>query len=242
MTPEEPGRKLYLPPVTGPDDTCPLPLIQPPFAPAIPPARKPRRNWPWVVGVIVLLIYIIGGGGGKNSTSTVTTAEPPAPAAPPAAAAESPAPAAPPADLAPGFGDGTYVVGTDIVPGTYETTGPAAGGIGTCSWSRLKDTSGNLGSIIANDVQPDPTTVTISKADGAFVTAGCNNWHKVVSLDPRPPAGSALTSLRLPTAGRAQGARLPRGRSIIVVPPGSPASRKPGNDFRGNFDSIRATS
>jgi hypothetical protein len=191
MTPDEPGRKPYLPPVPGLDDTCPLPVIQPPSAPAIPPARKPRRNWPWIVGVIGLLLYIIGGGG-KSSTSTVTTAEPPAPAAPPAAALEPPAPAAPPAapaDLAPGFGDGTYVVGTDIVAGTYETTGPAAGGIGTCSWSRLKDTSGDFGSIIATDVRPGPTTVTISKTDGVFVTAGCSNWQKVVSLDPRPPAG-----------------------------------------------------
>lgn len=192
MTPEEPGRQPYLPPVTGPDDTCPLPLIQSPSAPATTPARKPRRIWPWVVGVIVLLLYIVGSGAEKNSTSTVTTAEPPAPAAPPAVALEPPAPVAPPAvpaELTPDFGDGTYVVGTNIVPGTYETTGPAAGGIGTCSWSRLKDTSGDFGSIIATDVRQGPTTVTISKTDGAFVTAGCNNWHKVVSLDPRPPGG-----------------------------------------------------
>jgi len=100
-----------------------------------------------------------------------------------------PAPPAVPAELTPDFGDGTYVVGTNIVPGTYETTGPAAGGIGTCSWSRLKDTSGDFGSIIATDVRQGPTAVTISKTDGAFVTAGCNNWHKVVSLDPRPPGG-----------------------------------------------------
>ena len=183
-----PGRQPYLPPVTGLDDTCPLPLIQLPTTPAAPPAAKPRQNWPWFVGGIVILLYIISGGGEKSATSTVTTAEPPATVAPPAAVAP-PAPLAHPADLAPAFGDGTYVVGTDIVPDTYETTGPAAGGIGMCSWSRLKDTSGNFDSIFANGVQQGPTTVTISKTDGAFKTAGCNPWQKVVSLDPRPPAG-----------------------------------------------------
>jgi hypothetical protein len=135
------------------------------------------------------LLYVIGiGRGGENSsTSTGTTAEPPAAVASPAPAA-SPAAPAPPADLAPAFPDGTYLIGTDILPDTYETTAPAAG-IGMCSWSRLKDTSGKFDSTIANGVQQGPTTVTISATDGAFKTAGCNPWQKVVSLDPRPPAG-----------------------------------------------------
>jgi hypothetical protein len=188
-----PGRQLYLPWVAALDDTCPLPVTQPPVTSGAPSGRKPRRNWPWVVSSTVLLLYVISivGGGEKSSTSTATTAEPPSSAAPPAAAAGPPAPAPPAAhaDLAPAFGDGTYVVGTDIVSGTYETTGPADGGFGVCSWSRLKDTSGNFGSIIATDVRQGPTTVTISKTDGAFVTAGCNPWQGVVSLDPRPPAG-----------------------------------------------------
>jgi hypothetical protein len=187
--------------VTGLDDTCPLPLIQPPSTPAVSPARKPRRNWPWVLGGIVLLLGIISlgivGGGQKNSTSTATTAEPPAaPAAPPAAPAEllaAPAEllAAPasPVNLATAFGDGTYVVGIDLVPGTYATTGPAVGGIGVCSWSRLKDTSGNVDSIITNDVQQGPTTVTITNTDGVFKTAGCTTWQEVISLDPQPATG-----------------------------------------------------
>jgi hypothetical protein len=179
-----PSRRPYPPSATGLEDTCPLPLILPASTPAVSPARKPWRNWPWVVGGIVLLLGIIGiiGGGQKRSTSTVTTAEPQAPAAPPAAPAS-------PANLATAFGDGIYVVGIDIVPGTYATTGVTAGGIGMCSWSRLKDTSGNFDSIIANDAQQGPTTVTITKTDGLFETAGCNTWQEVVSLDPQPAAG-----------------------------------------------------
>ena len=187
------------PSVTGLDDTCPLPLIQLYSPPAAPPAGKPRRTGPWAVGGIVLALLVIGiiAGGEKSSTSRVTTAEPPAAAAAPVPAAKPPAPATPPVALVPpvdlttttAFGDGTYIVGTDIVPGTYETTGPAAGGLGLCAWSRLKDTSGNFDSIIANDAQQGPTTVTISKTDGAFKTAGCNPWQEVVSLDPRPATG-----------------------------------------------------
>ena len=58
-----------------------------------------------------------------------------------------------------------------------------------CFWSRLKDTSGDFDSIIASEVQQGPTTVTISKTDGAFTTVGCNRWQEVGSLDPRPATG-----------------------------------------------------
>jgi hypothetical protein len=194
-----PGRRSCPPGVSGLEDTCPLPLIPPPVMPAVSPASKPRRSWPWVVGGIVLLLGILGivGGGQQSSTSTVTTAEPPAvPAAPPAAPAELlAAPAellaapAPPVTLASAFGEGTYVVGIGLFPGTYATTGLAVGGIGRCSWSRLKDTSGNLDSTIATDAQQGPTTVTITTTDGAFTTAGCTPWQEVSSLDPQPAPG-----------------------------------------------------
>jgi hypothetical protein len=92
-------------------------------------------------------------------------------------------------NLATVFGDGTYVVGIDLVPGTYATMGTAAGGIVRCSWSRLKDTSGNVDSIIANDAQQGPTTVTITTTDGVCETAGCTTWQEVNSLDPQPATG-----------------------------------------------------
>jgi hypothetical protein len=93
----------------------------------------------------------------------------------------APAPVAPPLPAGPAttFTDGTYVPGTDIVPGTYRTSGPAPGAIELCYWSRMKDTSGDFGAIIANDIAQGPSTVTIRTSDGAFKTSGCNVWQKI---------------------------------------------------------------
>jgi hypothetical protein len=75
------------------------------------------------------------------------------------------------------FTSGTYVVGTDIVAGTYKTTGSTSSL--PCYWARRKDTSGDFAAIIANGNPSGPTTVTISKSDGAFETSGCDTWQKV---------------------------------------------------------------
>jgi hypothetical protein len=48
-----------------------------------------------------------------------------------------------------------------------------------CSWQRLKDTSGAFEGFITGDAAQGPTTVTISRSDGAFKTSGCNTWQKV---------------------------------------------------------------
>jgi hypothetical protein len=88
-----------------------------------------------------------------------------------------PAPPALPAGLATTLGEGRFVVGTDIAPGTYRTTGPS--GRLDCYWERLKDTSGGTDSIIANNLGRGPATVTIDNSDGAFQTRWCNTWTKV---------------------------------------------------------------
>jgi len=76
--------------------------------------------------------------------------------------------------------DGTHVVGVDIEPGTYRTTGASEDSIGKmCSWSRRKDTSGEAGSVIAINIAKGPTTVTIKPSDGAFESRGCNAWTKL---------------------------------------------------------------
>jgi len=71
------------------------------------------------------------------------------------------------------FGDGTYVVGTDIEPGTYKAT-PS----GQCYWARLSSTA-DESDIIANHLASGPTTVTISNTDAAFLTNRCGAWTKV---------------------------------------------------------------
>lgn len=91
----------------------------------------------------------------------------------------TPQPTPPPTQSGPAssFGDGTFVVGTDVVAGTYKTTGSATSGL-PCYWARLKNTSGDFSAIIANGNPTGPTTVTISRSDGAFETSGCNQWRK----------------------------------------------------------------
>src|SRR5262249_1630682 len=51
------------------------------------------------------------------------------------------------------FGEGTFIVGTDIAPGTYKNTGDDG-----CYYARLSSFSGALGGIIANG---NPTGVAI---------------------------------------------------------------------------------
>jgi hypothetical protein len=98
--------------------------------------------------------------GGSSLAGSQTSAEPPAATGPVRS-----------------FGPGTYVVGTDIVAGTYKTTGSSSSV--PCYWARLRNTSGEFSAIIANGDPSGPTTVTISKSDGAFETSGCNTWQKV---------------------------------------------------------------
>jgi len=69
------------------------------------------------------------------------------------------------------FDDGTYLVNTDIQPGTYKSDGP-----GECYWARLSDASGSLDAIIANDISTGPAVVTIAASDVAFKSSGCGTW------------------------------------------------------------------
>ncbi|WP_116044486.1 hypothetical protein [Amycolatopsis palatopharyngis] len=91
----------------------------------------------------------------ETVTETVTTEPPP----PPGPKVE--------------FGPGTWEVGVDVQPGKYKTAGPD-GGL-PCYWARLKDTSGDLGSIINNSILEGPGTVTINKGE-LFETSGCQDW------------------------------------------------------------------
>jgi hypothetical protein len=66
--------------------------------------------------------------------------------------------------------DGTYQVGTDIVPGTYRASGGSS-----CYWARLRSLSTN--DIIDNNVSPGPQVVGILSTDAAFLTHDCGPWQ-----------------------------------------------------------------
>lgn len=142
----------------------------------------PKKKFPHKFAYIVAVLFSIGLGvaigqdveGGKASyagststarpTTTVTVTEKPLPQ--PTKEAEKPKSAEVTVTA------GVYEVGTDIKPGTYKSTGNDA----LCYWARLKDTSGDMGTIIANDLGEGSKTVTIKKTDGAFKTSGCSVW------------------------------------------------------------------
>lgn len=68
--------------------------------------------------------------------------------------------------------DGTYIVGTDISPGKWRSSG----GDGICYWARVSAFTGTLGAIIANGLPDGRTIVTIRSTDKGFVTTGCGSW------------------------------------------------------------------
>jgi hypothetical protein len=148
------------------------------------PADKLVNKQRWITTGVVLLfiiaivanLVIIAIVVNRGDPTSTATAHPPLRTLP----TPAPAPAGPPAPrpgLATTFGEGRFVIGTDIAPGTYRTTGPS--GRLDCYWERLKDTHGGTDSIIANNLGRDPATVTIDKSDGAFQTRWCSTWTKV---------------------------------------------------------------
>ena len=165
----------------------PSPWQQPAAGQPLAPTKKGRwyTSKPFIgAAALVVGLGIGASGGGSGGTSgnalpapTVTVTAEPA-AAPPAPTAtttvtvtqtaEAPGPSA-------AFGDGVHLVGSDIQPGTYKAANPG----GRCYWARLKDTSGELGSIIANDNAGGQAVVTIRKTDAAFESTRCGDWVKV---------------------------------------------------------------
>lgn len=79
---------------------------------------------------------------------------------------------APPPPPAVAFSDGTFRVGTDIQPGTYQaSTGD------DCFWERLSGFDGTPDEIIASAFAQ--TIATIEPTDAGFESASCGNWTKV---------------------------------------------------------------
>jgi len=71
------------------------------------------------------------------------------------------------------FGDGTWLVGVDIAPGTYRTTVPGNG----CMWQRLSGLSGTYEDIIAwGAPNSGQALVAIAPSDLAFSTDACGQW------------------------------------------------------------------
>jgi hypothetical protein len=72
------------------------------------------------------------------------------------------------------FGDGIFIVGVDIAPGTYRTNAPDG-----CYWERMRNFIGDLNSILANNNTKGSTIVEIRAGDSGFESDGCGTWSRV---------------------------------------------------------------
>ena len=125
-------------------------------------------------------------GPAPGASPSPSPAASPAPSASPSA---SPSPA-PSGSTAPAAGpkttidkDGTYNVGSDIVPGVYTSAGPV--GNGTCYWKRVGNPDGAL---LDNALSKKVQVVQIQPTDKAFKTDGCQPWQLTPDASPPPEA------------------------------------------------------
>ena len=70
------------------------------------------------------------------------------------------------------FGDGIWIVGTDISAGTYRTDASPD----HCYGARLSGFGGTFDEIIANELGTEPLIVTIEKSDAGFESNRCGQW------------------------------------------------------------------
>ncbi|MCH9640982.1 MAG: hypothetical protein K0U70_04810 [Actinomycetia bacterium] len=109
----------------------------------------------------------------------------PAPPTPP-----TPAPAEMPAGLSTTIdADGSYAVGIDIAPGSYQSAGPVDGG--ACYWKR---TAGD--ELLDNALTKKPAFVQILPTDTTFSTSDCQTWQLTdAPPPPQPGPGDLLGEL-----------------------------------------------
>lgn len=128
-------------------------------------------------GVAIVISFAVFGSFANELDQSINQ---PAPAAGGTGGEEAVVPPAdaPPAPPEPGTipGDGTFLVGTDVEPGTYRSSGGDSYG---CYYARLSDTTGNFDAIITNGIGDGQSIVTIEPTDAAFETSGCGTWEKV---------------------------------------------------------------
>lgn len=136
--------------------------------------QQRRASWKIGLGFVAVLLILGAISNGSKGSSQATPSDRSVSGFATTEPVSDPAPTGPVTS----FGPGTYVVGTDIVAGTYKASGGPAATDG-CYWARLKDTTGNAGTIIANGYTHGPVTVTISRGDGAFETSSCSMWKKI---------------------------------------------------------------
>jgi hypothetical protein len=101
-----------------------------------------------IVGTLVLVVFLTA-----IFQATPRASQPPAPVEQALSSAGATGPLTT-------FSDGSYLVGTDIVAGTYTSPGPTDSAIPWCYWERAMNDSGAIDSIISNDGGDGPRRFT----------------------------------------------------------------------------------
>ena len=95
------------------------------------------------------------------------------------------------------FGDGTYLVGTEIAPGRYFANAPSE----HCEWRRLDVFGGSrggrdlgIGAGRAWDIPSGLAVVDIRASDAGFSSTGCGEWTRTFEprVTPREPPGDGF--------------------------------------------------
>jgi hypothetical protein len=157
-----------------------------------------------------------------GAAAGLASADPPAPPAP------APTPGPPPGPPPPGAKttidkDGTYAVGTDIVPGTYTSAGPV--GSGTCYWKRLSGDDGKQ--LVDNALSKKPQVVRIDPTDKTFKTDGCQPWQKNDAAVPDPGKSPAEAGIPLSILGSLLGGGAQAPAPSPAPAPAPPPAPKP---------------
>jgi hypothetical protein len=157
-----------------------------------------------------------------GAASGLASADPPAP--PPPGPAPGPPPGSPPSAAKTTIDkDGTYAVGTDIVPGTYTSAGPV--GSGTCYWKRVGGDDGKQ--LVDNSLSKKPQVVRIDPTDKTFKTDGCQAWQKNDAAVPDPGKSPAEAGIPLSILGGLLGGGAPAPAPSPSPSPAPPPPPKP---------------
>lgn len=137
----------------------------------VPPKRK--KVWPWIAGAaVVALLALVATCAGiltnaSNPVSVTVTSDPVAPQ-------EQTGQKASKTDI----GEGEWLVGKDVAPGTYRTTGADDSAVPLCHWvvwtNDNKNEAGPSGLV---DKSNQPGRVALKKGN-VFETSGCRPWVK----------------------------------------------------------------
>ncbi|MFP1154619.1 hypothetical protein ACK280_21385 [Mycobacterium sherrisii] len=122
-----------------------------------------------LIAIIGVVAALAGCGDTTNPTATTVTSTVPPVTHTVTVTATPPPPPGPKTTMP---ANGTFLVNTDIAPGTYRTDGSSS-----CYWARLR--SLNTSDVIDNSVGDGQQVVAILPTDTAFVTRGCGTWAKV---------------------------------------------------------------